>query len=80
MGYAVTVDKVMARAVAMGGYCEHCLAQFSSEVGVKACCTTCNNERSEAGLKPHANVRPREDELNVAAHINQARAKKARKA
>lgn len=79
MTYRVTVDRAMERGVAMGRYCQHCGAEFSTETGAKASCTTCNNERREAGLPAHTNVRPREDELNVAAIINHARKRKAKR-
>lgn len=59
MTYRVTVDRAMERGVAMGRYCQHCGCEFSTEIGAKASCTTCNNERSEAGLPAHSNVRPR---------------------
>ena len=80
MTYLVTTDAAMERGVQLGRYCQHCGCEFATETGAKASCTTCNNERSEAGLPPHANVRPREDELNVAAIINHARKRKARRA
>lgn len=79
MTYRVTVDRAMERGVAMGRYCQHCGCEFATEIGAKASCTTCNNERSEAGLPAHSNVRPREDELNVAAIINAARKRKAKR-
>lgn len=79
MTYAVTVDKVMTRAVQLGRFCQHCLCEFASEIGAKACCTACNNLRIALELPEHGNVRPREDELNVAAHINQARKRKAKR-
>jgi hypothetical protein len=79
MTHLVTVDRAMQRGVAMGRYCQHCGCEFATETGAKASCTTCNNERVEANLPPHSNVRPREDELNVAAHMNQARKRRERK-
>jgi hypothetical protein len=80
MTYRVTVDRAMERGVAMGRFCVHCGCEFATETGAKASCTTCNNERQEAGLPAHSNVRPREDELNVAAIINAARKRKAKRA